>query len=443
MALNPRCFFALLAALVLGLTAHAAQIASGPMVGAPEMRAMPLWVQTDGPAEVAFAYWPAGQESAKQVTPAQTAKPENGYVVKAVAGPLEPGTEYAYEVIIDGRKASLDAETKFKTSPFYTDRAPPPEFTVALGSGHYVNDPAYDPLNRTPGGGYEIFLAILAKQPDFMVWAGNGVHLREPDWGSRTGMLARYGKNRAQPELQPLLAAVPQVATVSQGEIGPANTGKHFRNLTDAQEVFELFWANPPSAQTTDGLATSVRYGDAEFFLLDDRSQRDLDYDIEKKCTIIGETQIAWLRQALRESTADFKIVVLGSSALSPSKSELNLKVADFERNEMLDGLRGDKISGLVFVNGGKDFGEFTKMVRANAPDVYELSLGPLTARPADSSRELNFYRVPSTSTFDRQFAIMKFHGPEENRQLTVTVYNGLGTELWTQTLALSSMQFN
>ncbi|WP_269539770.1 alkaline phosphatase D family protein [Cerasicoccus fimbriatus] len=442
MAIKPRCFFTLFLALALGLAAHAVQIASGPMVGAPEMRAMPLWVQLDGPAKVSFAYWPQGQTGERQTTTPQDATEDNAFVVESMAGPLTPGTVYEYEVLIDGRKASVDAETKFKTSPFYTDRAPPPDFTVALGSGNYVNEAAYDPLNRTPGGGYEIFLAIQAKQPDLMIWAGNSVHLREPDWGSRPGMLARYSKNRAQPELQPLLASVPQVAAVGQGEFGAPHAGKNFRNREDAQDVFQLFWANPPTVNGLDSLGTTVRYGDAEFFLLDDRSNRDVSHDLEKFRAILGKAQVDWLRQALRESTADFKVIVTGSSALSPSKSELNHKLAESERDDMLELIKGDRIGGLVFVCGGKDFGELTKMVRANAPDVYELSLGPLTARPTDSTRELNFYRVPSTSTFQRQFALMKFHGAENDRQLTVTVYNGLGDQLWTQTLALSSMQF-
>ncbi|GHB94106.1 alkaline phosphatase [Cerasicoccus arenae] len=412
------------------------------MVGAPEMRSVPLWVQTDGPAQVAFAYWPASDASQRKETPPSPALPENGFIVERSTGPLTPGTDYHYEVLIDGRPAKLTSDAKFKTTPFYTDRAPPPDFTVALGGGHRVNDPAYDPLNRTPGDGYGIFLAILAKQPDLMIWAGNNVALREPDWGSREGMIARYSQNRAQPELQPLLAAVPQAAVWSESDFGPANTGKHFRNLEDAQNVFELFWANPPAAPSVDGTATSIRYGDAEFFLLDDRSSRDLAHDVDKWRKIMGDDQLDWLRQALRESTATFKVVVTGSPALSPSDSPRNHKIAKHERDAMLDALKSDNIGGLIFVAGGKDFGELTKMVRANAPDLYELTLGPLTDRPADSSSELNFYRVPSTATFKRQFAVMKFHGPEDNRQLTLTVYDTLGEQLWTQTLAAKDMQY-
>jgi len=439
---KPRLFALCLCLLVGAASLGAAKIAAGPMVGAPEMRAMPLWVQLDGPAEVAFAYWPAGQKDQRQLTDATPAKAADAYVVKHLAGPLDPGTNYQYEVLVDGVAARVSSDLQFTTAPFYTDRAPPPDFTVAVGSGHRVNDAPYDPLNRSPGDGYDIFLAISAKQPAFMLWAGDAVTLREPDWGSRPGMLARYSKNRAQPELQPLLAGTPQVAVVSQGEFGPANTGMHFRNREDAQAAFELFWANPPAANSADALATSVRYGDAEFFLLDDRSHRALEHHVDKHHQILGPDQIEWLRNALRESTATFKVIVTGSSALSPSDSPRNLKLAEDERDNLLEMVKNARIEGLVVIAGGKDFGELTKMVRANAPDLYELSMGPLTDRPVDQTNEVNFYRVPSTGTYERQFALLKFHGPEDNRQLTITMCNRNGDPLWEQTLAAKDMQF-
>jgi len=428
-------------ALWTATAAQGARIIAGPMVGAPEMRAMPLWVQVDGSAEVAFRYWPQGNPAQARETESARATRNNGYAVSSVAGPLEPGTAYQYEVRIDGARAAVDADTQFTTMPFFTDRAPPPDFTVALGSGHLVNDASYDPLNRIPGDGYTVFLAILAKQPDFMIWAGDSVHLREPDWGSRTGMIARYSKNRATPELQPLLASIPHAAVFSEGELGPDNAGKHFRNLKDAHEVFALFWPGQTPAPSVEGAATTVRYGDAEFFLLDDRTHRDLQQFGSRK-QILGEAQIEWLRRSLQESPATFKIVVLGGAALSPSDSPRNLKAADDEQQELLERLSRDRIGGLIFVAGGKDFGELTKMVRANAPDLYELSLGPLTDRPAERTGELNFYRVPNTSTFTRQFATMRFHGDEADRKVTLTVFDINGSQLWSQTLAEHDMRF-
>ncbi|MGE9294794.1 MAG: alkaline phosphatase D family protein [Puniceicoccales bacterium] len=432
-------FVAALAAVFPSL--HAAQVAAGPMVGAPEMRSMPLWVQLDGPGKVQFSYWPASNASQVTRLPEQQATRENGYTVTSVAAPLDPGTAYGYAVAVDGKQINFEHETTFTTTPFFTDRAPPPDFTVALGSGHRVNDAAYDPLNRIPGDGYGAFLAILAKQPAFMLWAGNSVTLREPDWGSREAMIARYGKERSQPEMQSLMASVPQAAAFSRGEVGPENAGKHFRNLDDAHEVFDLFWPNPTTVSSVGGAVTTVRYGDAEFFLLDDRSFRDME-QFDGKKQILGTEQIEWLRRALRESSATFKVVVLGTSALSPSDSTKNLKSAPNDQKELMEALTRDRTGSVVFVCGGKDFGELTKMVRANAPDLYELSLGPLTDRPTERTDELNFYRVPNTSTFTRQFATMRFHGSEDQRQLTISVFDSNGTQLWTQTIAEDTMRF-
>ncbi|MEO0795192.1 MAG: alkaline phosphatase D family protein [Verrucomicrobiota bacterium] len=422
---------------------NAAKIVAGPMVGAPEMRAISLWVQTDAPAKVSFAYWPKGYPGQRNQTPTVETQQANGFVAEAAAAPLVPGTTYEYSVVINGTAVQSDHATEFSTTPFFTDRAPPPDFTIALGSDNRVNDELYDPLNRSPGDGYDIFLAILAKDPAFMLWAGDAVNLREPDWGSREGMIERYSFNRKQPELQPLLAKVPQVAAFSQGEFGPTNNGKHFNNLGSAQEVFDLFWANPSSPQSVDGMATVVRYGDAEFYILDDRTNRDLDHTVPKQKKVFGDEQLEWLRRSLRQSDATFKVVVSGTPALSPVEIPRNLRMAKPEQERMIDKLKDDKIEGLIFVAGGKDFGEFTKMVRANAPDLYELTLGPLTDRPAEKTRELNFYRVPSTSTFTRQFATMRFHGAEGDRQITISVFNTLGGQLWTQTIPRSQMRFN
>lgn len=438
----PRRLLALVLALGgLPLPALAASIASGPLVGAPEMRAMPLWIQLDAPAEVRFAYWPEGQPGQRQLTPTASAQQEDAYAVTLTAGPLDPGTAYRYAVLVDGAEVPLEHEARFQTTPFFTDRAPPPDFSVALGSGHRVNDDRYDPLNRAPGDGYEIFLAILAKQPDFMLWLGDSVTLREPDQGSRAGMLARYSRNRAQPELQPLIQAVPQVAVFGEGETAPG-ADRHFRNLEDAREVFGLFWPGPPAAPSVGGTASILRYGDAEFFLLDTRSFRDLEHDRADRREILGPEQMQWLRQRLRRSDATFKIIALAGPVLNPADSPRHLVAAKDERDTLLDQLKHDEIEGLLFVSGGKDFGEMTKMVRANAPDAYELTVGPLTDRPAERTRELNYYRVPNTSAFQRHFALLRFHGPEDNRQVTLSAYDVHGDELWSQTFAARDMRF-
>ncbi len=414
---------------------------AGPMVGYSEMREVAVWVQTTAPASVQLAYWPQGNPDQRVISPVVETTHADNYTATLIAGRLTPGTTYDYAILIDGTTVTLPYEAHFQTLPDYRDRTPPPDFTVALGGGNYVNDRPFDPPNRIPGDGYNIFLAILAKQPELMIWLGNNIYLREADWGSRTGIQARYWHNRAQPELQPLLGSVHNVAVWSTHDYGPSEADRYYQGQGNATESFQQHWANPQHELVDEiGNACSIRWADAEFFLLDDRTFRDLTALTESKREIVGETQFKWLLESLRKSTATFKVIVMGSPMLNPADSPLHLKAAAQERDKFIERITWAEVEGLFFVSGGKDFGEFTKLVRAGASDAYELTLGPLTGRPATETDELNYHRVPSTATFQRQFATLGFHGPEDARELTVTVYDADGVELWSKTLSASEL---
>lgn len=413
------------------------------MAGYSKMREAAIWLQTDEPAEVQVQYWPKGKSSNKSETSIQQTTVDQANTATLIARDLTPGTAYEYRVLVDGQPVNVDYALEFQTPPFFRDRFPPPDLKVALGGGHYVNDKDYDPLNRIPGGDYSVFLAILAKDPDLMIWLGNNIFLREPDWDSDSGVMGRYSKNREQPELQPLLGSVNHLSTWSTHDFGSEGADRLSQSALPARKAFDLFWANPTlGIDSIEGIATKTGWSDVDFFILDDRTNRDLSSPISSRRQILGEDQIRWLVESLRRSKATFKVVINGSPILNPADSPDNLQIAENERDELLEALKDADIPGLFFVAGGKDYGELTKVVRANAPDVYELTLGPLTGRVAEDTRELNYFRVPGNSTFERHFAILEFHGPEANRQMRVSVYDVNGTQLWTDNFPASGMQF-
>ncbi|MEM9226409.1 MAG: alkaline phosphatase D family protein [Verrucomicrobiota bacterium] len=414
---------------------------AGPMVGYTDMREAALWVQTAGPSEVKIAYWPKDDPSAYVTTLAVVTEAKDFYTATLVAGPLMPGTEYSYEVILNDKPVSLAYTTGFTTPPDFRDRFPPPDLTVALGSGNYVNDAPFDPPNRIPGGDYSIFLAIEAKRPDLMIWLGNNIFLREADWGSRSGIFDRYSHNRSVPELQPLLGSLPHLAVWSQHEYGPPQADRYHLGRSHATEAFQSFWANPPHREQEGlGNAAAFRWSDVDFFILDDRSFRDLSDPVKDERSILGEAQLSWLLQSLKQSQATFKIVAMGSPVLNPAESPLHFNAARAEREKLLEEITKADVRGIFFISGGKDFGELTKVVRAGSPDIYEITLGPLTNRPAERTDELNYFRTPGTSAFQRHFAILEVSGPEEDRKLTVTVYDVNGIEKWTKSIKRSEM---
>ena len=183
-----------------------------------------------------------------------------------------------------------------------------------------------------------------------------------------------------------------------------------------------------------------MRRSDVDFFLLDVRSNRDDLPSSNKKAEILGSAQIEWLRQELVRSTATFKLIIAGAPVLNPAASPTNLSYASEEQSQLLEMIRAEKIAGLLFISGGKYHGELTRLVHINSYNLYDLSVGPLTANPKQVD-ELNYFRMPGTNTLERQFTLIDFTGTEENRQLTLRVISIEGNELWKRTITSKQLQ--
>ena len=150
---------------------------------------------------------------------------------------------------------------------------------------------------------------------------------------------------------------------------------------------------------------------------------------------MFGRKQLDWLFAALKNSKATFKIVVSNSPILNPVENDENFAKYSGERKELLDFIVKNKIGGLLFVSANKSYAELTKMVRAGAHEVYEVCAGPVTDRPAKSASEINFFRVPGSTTLERSFALISVSGPENDRVLEVQFLNADAKPLFSQKL--------
>lgn len=423
----------ILALLLLALatsSALCADIIAGPMLANLEMREATIWVQTDAPAIVRVKY----QNKEKKVwwsLPTET-NPKLANTATIKLHQIEPSQSYQYRIEVDGKMTQLGGN--FKSPDFYHERTPPPDIRIAVGGTHYALQENYEPPYQILGGGYSIFETILKNKPDYMIWTGNTAHLRESDWTTQSGYLKRYSTARAVPELQALLANVPHVATWARHDYAPKNVGKHYANREFAEQAFKAFWPLPTKIPGLPGIMTRFRYSDVDFILLDVRSHRINSVKSDSFPKILGDEQIEWLRQELIASTATFKVVIAGAPILNPAENPANLSAANYEQNKLLEMLRSEQISGLFFISGGKSNGELTRLVHANSYNIYDLTLGPLTAVPSESN-ELNFFRMPGTNTLERQFALIDFEGPENDRQIRIRVMNLEGKEIWSRVI--------
>ncbi len=408
------------------------------MLAHVDMREATIWLQAEEPSTLRIRYSEIGTENNFLSAPVE-ADPELALTATIHLGKVEPGKTYRYQILQDGVETGPAGE--FKTQDNYHFRAPPPDFSFAVGGAHYVMEDGFEPPYQMLGGGYGIFEVIRSASPDFMLWAGNTAHLRRSDFTTRSGILKRFSRTRAIPGLSPLLASIPHYATWSKADFGFHDDGKYASQRALSEAAFKAFWPQPVEIPSLEGIPTRFRYADADFFLLDTRSYRDDTPDSRRLPEILGKPQIEWLRQELMRSDATFKIILSGVPVLNPADNRENLSFAEAEHNALLEMLRRERISGLFILSGGKYYGELTKLVHASNYNLYDLTVGPLTASPRTTKQELNYFRVPGTTTTERQFAIIRISGPEEDRQLQIQLTSMEGDELWSRTIRAADLQ--
>lgn len=402
---------------------------NGPMVGHVDMLEANIWLQCSGPCTARIRYSADGDSVL--VTGVRTSDPEKAHVLKFRLDRLVPATRYTYEVEVNGTVRQFPEQLTFSTQPLWKFRGEPPPFTLAMGSCTYVNEPAYDRPGLPYGSDLHIFNSIADERPDLMLWMGDNIYLREPDWGSRSGYLHRHTHTRSAPELQRLLRSTQHYAIWDDHDFGPNDADGSFINAPIALETFELFWANPTTgAPGVPGAITAFSHLDVDLFLLDDRTYRVNAENRTSDPAILGHAQLDWLIRALKYSDATFKLVAVGNQVLNTAKVFENFANYPLERSLLLERIQQEGISGVVFLSGDRHFTELSTLRVEGYPEIHDLTVSPLTSGLAPAN-EVNTLRVEGTLVREHNFATLGFSGTRAERVMTIRVFDADGELLW------------
>jgi alkaline phosphatase D len=425
-------------------SAWAFQLKAGPMVGAGGMRAALIWLQGDSAARVQVEYWNASHADDKRRSAPLDLSPSGDYTAKIEIDALEPGQTYDYRVLADGKPPAIDQPLELRTPPLWRWRGDPPDFTLLTGSCAYINEPAYDRPGKPYGDGYGIFQTMARLHPDLTVWLGDNLYFREADFTSRWGMRYRYARDRALKGLQPLLQTGRHVAIWDDHDYGPNDSNRSFIFKDESLTLFKRYWANPSfGLPELPGVFTVVSYGDADIFMLDDRYYRDGDAMPDKlQMAMFGPGQIAWLENALLNSTATFKIIAAGGQMLNDFDAYEGWNHFPAERDPFLAWIARAKINGIMFLSGDRHHTELLRVMRPDGYPFYELTCSPLTSGPHDISGERNKpILVPGTLVGERNFCSMRFEGAGDQRRVVLRSFDAAGKELWQHEIRASELK--
>lgn len=412
---------------------------SGPMLGYSDMRESMIWVQTTAEAEVYAVYSDLENPGILKMTNKVKTKKNEAFTARLLADNVEPGHRYKYRIYINKKPVNLSYTTEFRTPPIWRWRAEPPDFTLLAGSGTYINQTEFDRPGKAYGSDYRIFGSMATQKADIMLWLGDNLYLREPDWNSSTGILNRNTHTRSLPELQPFLASTQHYAIWDDHDFGPDNSNKSFANKNQTFDAFRLFWGNPTyGTGDIEGAITSFQWSDADFFLLDNRWYRDPDEIIKEGKTMLGSKQLGWLLDNLVTSRATFKIVAMGGQFLSDVTNAETYSAFGFEKERelIIKFIYQHNIKNVVFITGDVHFSEMSVLKQDGKPTIYDCTFSSLTSGSNTSGASWkNTFRVPGTVVMEHNFGMIKFSGPAKARKLTVACLNADNMLLWEQVI--------
>ena len=307
----------------------------GPTLGHVDQTEAWLWLRAPGVREVEAQVTPSGGEAERRRLP--FAALGRGFGRLRLSG-LRPDT--AYQVAVRVGEAE-PVQLSFRTAP------PPREWgKLRFAVGSCAREDAQP-----------VWKVVLEERPELFVFLGDHVYYGRRaaggnDWDSVPNMIAKQMSQRRRPSLLRVLQTTPSYAVWDDHDYGPNNSSRRFPLRAESRLVHRYLWsANPGFGQDGEGVHFSFRRGPVEFFLLDDRSFKEVGVPLAER-TIYGAKQLEWLRRGLTRSTAPLKVVGSGTQVLLGYPLAEGWQQAPAEKKRFLEWARGADLGPVLFLSG-------------------------------------------------------------------------------------------
>src|SRR4030095_2600835 len=347
-----------LTALVTGIIFFAADLAvaqvltHGPVVGGVTDSGGNVFLRTDQAATVVVQYSTDPDFAPFSVSAAHTTHSTSDFTANVPLTNLSAETTYYLRVLVNGvlqnNAPPYPSFTSF--APIGTSRS----FTfVVLADFFNVAN-----LDRD----VETFQHASERNPAFAFIGGDFDH-RNPITLSAKRKMFKDLYNPNAPHMSgfvPLiLQKMPIIHQWDDHDAGENNCDRTYLHWDLSQRAFQEYVPTYPLPSVTPGIWQKVSYAHVDFFVLDCRSQRDPDSDVDdsNKSMLDGNSlgnngQLQWLKDGLLASTAKWKVIftsVVTNTATKPSDGWAGFQT---EWNNLRDFINTNQIQGILFISG-------------------------------------------------------------------------------------------
>lgn len=344
-----------------------ATLTHGPVVGGVTDTSAKVFARTNEPAQLAVRYSRSPSLDGALTTNPQAVSGETDFTGILLLNGLSPNTTYYYTVLVNGQDQLLLSYPSFRTFPPSHEAL---EFRVAV-----IGDTGNQGTGEPHGMG-EAFGSAGREQALLMVQTGDFDHQNPKTLEEKRSVRKDLYDPLVSADFVALTRTMPFFYVWDDHDFGGNNSNGRASFKSLSLKVYKEYVPSADLANPAAGIWQKFRVGQAEFFLLDSRSQRSRDQepDDEGKSMLdafrIPNGQKQWLKDSLLASTAVWKIVV-SSSVWNPTLAKGDSWSSfQAEQQELLRFFEASDIRNIVILSGDVHWGAIDDGTHGGVPQL-------------------------------------------------------------------------
>jgi alkaline phosphatase D len=224
------------------------------------------------------------------------------------------------------------------------------------------------------------FASAAAESPVFAFIGGDFDHRNPVTLDAKRGMFKSLydASQKYMSGFVPLiLEKMPIIHQWDDHDAGANNLDKTYPDWALSQQVFEEYVPTYPLSTVKPGIWQKFSYAQVDGFVLDCRSQRDVETDPDdaNKSMLDGNNlgaigELAWLENGLLASTARWKVIFTSVVTNTSTKFPDGWAGYQTEWNALKSFIATNNITGVVFVSGDLHLGAIDNGIGAGFPEM-------------------------------------------------------------------------
>ncbi|MEW5985731.1 MAG: alkaline phosphatase D family protein [Chloroflexota bacterium] len=342
-----------------------AVLSHGPVTGAVNDRSAKVFVRTDTAASVVIRYSDDPALTIYRETAAYPTAAAADFTLQVRLSGLSPSTSYYLDVLVDGAPQLAAPYPTFKTFPPQGAEVP---FKFVVLTDFKETFGGVEPV--------ETFQSASLENPDFVYIGGDFDHRNPTTLTEKAQMFKDLytPANNYEDFVFEILRKYALAHNWDDHDYGEDGADKYYPFRDRSIRVLSTYF--PVYPMTRYGDWQSFSYGQAEFFLLDSRAQRDPAADPAgpDKSLLDGDNlgaagQLEWLKNGLFNSTATWKFI-LTPVPFNPTNESDAWAVYLDERQALVDFINGNGITGVILISGDRHAGAMDDGTYSDFPEM-------------------------------------------------------------------------